>query len=60
MLGDADGDDRVNISDASAIIDYLMGIITAVKDRNNADINDDGHISLLDLTELIDMLLVAP
>ena len=60
MLGDADGDDRVSISDASAIIDYLMGIFTAVKDKNNADINDDGHISLLDLTELIDMLLVAP
>ena len=60
MIGDADGDDRVSISDASAIIDYLMGTLTAVKDKNNADINDDGHISLLDLTELIDMLLIAP
>ena len=54
--GDADGDGEVGIADATALIDYLLGTITAI-DINAADLDSDGDISISDVSALIDMLL---
>jgi hypothetical protein len=55
-LGDVNGDGKVNISDVSALIGYLLDdsneICTA-----NADVNDDTHITIADVSILISMLL---
>ena len=55
-LGDVNGDGKVNISDVSALIGYLLDnsneICTA-----NADVNDDTRITIADVSVLISMLL---
>ena len=55
-LGDVNGDGKVNISDVSALIGYLLDdsneICTA-----NADVNDDTRITIADVSILISMLL---
>ena len=53
--GDVNGDGNVNISDATALIDLLLGGGTI----NNpaADCNNDGNVTIIDLTALIDYLL---
>ena len=57
LNGDVDGNDRVNVADVAVLIDYLLSSGTILIDKSNADINDDGIVSLEDLTTLIDMLL---
>lgn len=53
--GDVNGDGNVNISDATALIDLLLGGGTI----NNpaADCNNDSSVTIIDLTALIDYLL---
>lgn len=60
LLGDANGDKIVNISDVTFLIDYLLsnepvGLIR----ENAADVNRDGIINISDVTSLIDHLLGA-
>jgi formylglycine-generating enzyme required for sulfatase activity len=55
--GDVDADGNVNISDVTALIDYLLsgnasGIFLA-----NADCDLDGNVNISDVTTLIDYLL---
>ena len=52
--GDVNGDGVTNISDVTALINYLLsgGTPSAA-----ADVNGDGKISIADVTELINMLL---
>ena len=55
--GDVDADGNVNISDVTALIDYLLsgnasGIVLA-----NADCDLDGNVNISDVTTLIDYLL---
>ena len=55
--GDVDADGNVNISDVTALIDYLLsgnasGIVLA-----NADCDQDGNVNISDVTTLIDYLL---
>ena len=57
MRGDVDADGNVNISDVTALIDYLLsgnasGIVLA-----NADCDQDGNVNISDVTTLIDYLL---
>ena len=57
--GDADGDGKVNISDVTALIDYLLTGNTADIDIDGADTNRDGKINISDVTDLIDFLLMG-
>ena len=57
--GDVDADGNVNISDVTALIDYLLsgnasGIVLA-----NADCDQDGNVNISDVTTLIDYLLAG-
>ena len=55
--GDADGDGDVNISDVTALIDYLLTGNTSGIDLDGADVNRDGKVNISDVTDLIDYLL---
>ena len=60
-VGDADGNGTIDIEDASAILNYIIGkpvpesfVLSA------ADINKDEKVDILDVTSLIKMLLKKP
>lgn len=56
LLGDVDGDGRVNISDVTSLINILLSGKNDVS-LDVADIDHNGRISISDVTELINMLL---
>ena len=49
-----DGD--INISDVTALIDYVLSSTTVINQKN-ADCDADGEITISDVTALIDYLL---
>lgn len=60
-VGDADGNGEIDIEDASAILNYIIGkpvpesfVLSA------ADVNKDEKVDILDVTSLIKMLLKKP
>ena len=55
LIGDVNGDGRVNIADATALIDILLN---GSSDMNeNSDVNEDSCVDIADVTALIDLLL---
>lgn len=56
VQGDVDGDGRVNISDVTALINYLLGGDDSI-DPAVADTDNDGRVNISDVTALINMLL---
>ena len=57
-LGDVNHDGVVNISDVTALIDYLLD--NDAMAPVEADIDQSGTVSIKDVTDLIDMLLSHP
>ena len=57
LVGDADNDGRVTITDVTTIIDYLLTGDGSMMNMTNADIDSDDCITIMDVTLLIDMLL---
>ena len=57
VLGDVNGDSSVNISDVTALIDYLLSGNPDHVILESADINQDGNVNISDVTSLIDYLL---
>ena len=58
LIGDVNGDGMVNITDVTAIIDYILsGDGGEGFDRQAADLDHDGNISISDVTTLIDVIL---
>jgi hypothetical protein len=55
--GDVNNDDRINISDVTALIDFLLSDDDSHINRANSDVNQDGKINISDVTALIDYLL---
>ena len=55
--GDVNGDGDVNVSDVTALIDYLLNGNASNIQLCNADINTDGSVNISDVTTLIDRLL---
>lgn len=56
--GDANGDNNVDISDVTALIDYLLGGNGNIN-ATGADSNKDGDVDISDVTALIDYLLAG-
>ena len=54
-----DNDGKVNITDATALIDYLLGGSADGIDLYNAECNQDETVSIADITALIDYLLTG-
>ena len=57
MPGDVNGDGSVDISDVTALIDYLLSGDAGSVNLDNANVNGDGGVDISDVTALIDMLL---
>ena len=56
ITGDVNDDGSVNISDVTALIDYLLGGDDEIN-AQAADLTEDNDISIADITALIDFLL---
>lgn len=56
--GDVDGDGRVNISDVTALINYLLSGDDSINPAA-ADTDEDGRVNISDVTALINMLLTG-
>lgn len=59
IKGDVDGNGNVNISDVTALIDYLLSGNASNIQLDNADVDDNGNINISDVTALIDILLTG-
>ena len=57
LMGDADGDGRMNIDDVTSLIDYLLSGCQTSFHTQNVDFDGDGRVNIDDVTALIDMLL---
>ena len=57
MRGDVNNDGQVNISDVTALIDYLLSGNPEGINMQGADVDESGVINISDVTSLIDMLL---
>ncbi len=57
LLGDVNGDGIVNISDVTALINYLLGSQATSINTDAADINNSDSINISDVTSLINLLL---
>ena len=55
--GDVNGDERLSISDVTALINVLLSGDTSAINVANADVNGDGKFNIADVTALIEMLL---
>lgn len=56
VVGDVNGDGEVSIGDVTALIDSLLGDVSAL-DKAVSDVNQDGEVTIGDVTALIDKLL---
>ena len=57
LRGDVNGDGTVNISDVTALIDYLLSGNPSGVNLTAADCNQDSSVNISDVTALIDYLL---
>ena len=57
LIGDVNGDNRVNILDVSGIVSLLLGTDNENLDADAADANNDGKINVLDVSIVVDILL---
>lgn len=57
QIPDVNGDTSLNISDVTALIDYLLGGDPESINIGDADVNRDGNVNISDVTALIDKLL---
>ena len=55
LKGDVNGDGKVNVSDVTALVNMILGVIP--KDEARADVNGDGKINVSDVTALINIIL---
>lgn len=55
--GDADGSGGVNIDDALAIVNYILGQPSDGFVEANADVNGDGKITIADAVSLVNIIL---
>ena len=55
--GDVNADDNVNISDVTALIDYILSHDATGINLSAADCNMDENVNISDVTALIDFIL---
>ena len=53
--GDVNGDERVNVSDVTTLVNMILGITEM--NQLYADVNGDGRVNVSDLTALINIIL---
>ena len=55
LRGDVNGDGKVNVSDVTALINMILGVLNVNEVR--ADVNQDGKVNVSDVTFLINIIL---
>lgn len=53
--GDVNGDGKINILDATMVLNYVQGKISSI-DKKAADVNNDGVVNILDATKLLNVV----
>lgn len=59
LIGDVDGNDIINITDVTRLINYLLSHDESSIVISNTDIDGNGIINITDVTKLINMLLTG-
>lgn len=57
VMGDANGDGKVDVSDVTATINYILGKASGDFVFKAADVNEDGIIDVSDVTRIINIIL---
>jgi len=57
MLGDANGDGTVNVTDVVAIVNYILGKPNSNFNLSVADVNGDGEINVTDVVAVVNIIL---
>ncbi|MDE5948856.1 MAG: dockerin type I repeat-containing protein, partial [Prevotella sp.] len=58
MLGDVNGDGRINIQDVAMLTGYINGRRYDSFIKKNADINGDGRINIADVALLVELVII--
>ena len=56
-LGDVNGDDKMSITDAVGIVNYILGNPSSNFHSEAADVNGDNRISITDAVALVNIIL---
>ena len=56
-LGDVNGDEVIDVTDVTMLVNYILGNASGKFIVNNADVNQDGEIDVTDVTVLVNMIL---
>lgn len=56
-IGDVNGDGKVNVTDVTILVDYILGIEDEGFDIDNSDITGDGMVNVTDVTALVNLIL---
>lgn len=59
VLGDANGDGKVTITDATTTVSYILGEISETFLADAADVSGDGSVTINDVTGIVDIVLGA-
>ncbi len=57
VLGDANGDGKVTITDAVAVVNYILGSTQGVFIKRAADVDGNGDISITDAVGIVNIIL---
>ncbi|MBO4821600.1 MAG: dockerin type I repeat-containing protein [Prevotella sp.] len=57
ILGDANGDGEINITDVTIMVDYILTKNTQHINIANANVNGDEEVNITDVSILVDMIL---
>ncbi len=57
LLGDANDDGMVSVTDVTVTVNYILGQENATFNFTNADVNEDGQIGVADVTCIVDIIL---
>lgn len=57
ILGDVNGDGKINMMDVTAVINYILGKSPSPFIYENACMNDDPYINMQDVTAIINIIL---
>jgi uncharacterized protein YkuJ len=57
LIGDANGDGQVNITDVSVAVEYVLSGATDFIVMENADVNGDGDVNITDVSLIVDIVL---
>ena len=57
VIGDANGDGTVTVTDVSTTVDYMLNNSTEFINLVNADVNGDGDVNITDVTLIVNIIL---